>query len=92
MLAKASDQLLRVGVGVYLHVLSFYLFGAPKVGKRLVSNDVNEALIPVFNHSWRIILIHSRLPSALMNHSPRKVSSGSSGQVPSSLRYRGLTL
>jgi hypothetical protein len=33
-----------VGVGVYLDVLSFYLFGAPQVVKGLVGDDVEEAL------------------------------------------------
>lgn len=44
VLAKGPEHLLRVGVGVYLDVLSFYLFGAPQVVKGLVGDDVEEAL------------------------------------------------
>ena len=48
VLAKAPEHLLRLGVGVYLRGLYFYLFGAPQVVKRLMDDDVNEAFILCF--------------------------------------------
>ena len=43
--SKRLKHHLSVGVGLNLHVLTFYLLGAPQIVKRLVRNDVYEAFV-----------------------------------------------